>query len=244
MLLGPFVGRLSTVAKNDEAAYLPVNAEATVVDRAAAKFRDQDLQPTVVVYESPTTLTSADLARIRADMAALTGLDAVAGPPQGPRLSKDGKAAEVLVQVRATGPTGALDGVRAIRRTVDRTGTTNGYVTGPGGFQADANAVFQYIDGLLLLVALGVVFVLLILVYRSPLLPVVVLLTAGLAVSLAGSVVYLLARHGIVTLNGQSQGILMVLVVGACTDYALLLVSRYRDELRHTAHPVDAMRAA
>src|SRR5205814_1112073 len=190
--------------------------------------------------ESPTTLTTSDLAQIRADMAAVAGLDAVSGPPQGPKVSDDGRAAEVLVQVRATGPTGSLDGVRAIRRTVDPSGATNVYVTGSGGFQADANAVFQYIDGLLLSVALGVVFVLLVLVYRSPLLPVVVLLTSGLAVTVAGSVVYLLARHGVVTLNGQSQGILMVLVVGACTDYALLLVSRYRDELRHTAHPVDA----
>jgi len=177
-------------------------------------------------------------------MTAVGGLDEVAGAPQGPRVSDDKRAAEVLVQVRATGPSGALDGVRAIRSTVRPGPPVKVYVTGPGGFQADANAVFQYIDGLLLAVALGVVFVLLVLVYRSPLLPVVVLLTAGLAVTVAGSVVYLLARAGVVTLNGQSQGILMVLVVGACTDYALLLVSRYRDELHHTAHPVDAMRAA
>jgi putative drug exporter of the RND superfamily len=105
--LGQFVGRLSSVAQNDAVAYLPVGAEATVVDRTAARFRDQDVRPTAVVYESPSALTSADLARIRADMAALAGLDLVSGAPRGPRVSDDRRAAEVLVQVRATGPTGA-----------------------------------------------------------------------------------------------------------------------------------------
>jgi len=96
----------------------------------------------------------------------------------------------------------------------------------------------------LLLVALGAVFVILALVYRSPVLPFVVIFTAVLALCLAGLVVYQLAANDVLTLNGQSQGILSILVVGASVDYALLLVARYREELRGAVSPYTAMRRA
>ncbi|WP_159794890.1 MMPL family transporter [Puerhibacterium puerhi] len=118
------------------------------------------------------------------------------------------------------------------------------WVTGPAGFVADLSAAFGGIDTLLLLVALGAVLVILALVYRSPVLPFLVILTAVLALALAGLVVYLLADAGVLVLNGQSQGILSILVVGAAVDYSLLLVARYREELRRVPDPRTAVARA
>ncbi|WP_240917898.1 MMPL family transporter [Phycicoccus sp. HDW14] len=105
------------------------------------------------------------------------------------------------------------------------------WVGGPGGLIADFSAAFAGIDGILLLVALVVVLVILLIVYRSPILPFAVLLSAVFGLSAASLVVYQLAKNDVITLSGQSQGILFILVVGAATDYALLLVSRFREAL-------------
>jgi RND superfamily putative drug exporter len=118
------------------------------------------------------------------------------------------------------------------------------WVTGPGGFVADLTNAFGGIDGVLLLVALGAVLVILVLVYRSPFLPLAVILTAVFALCAAALAVYHLADAGALTLNGQAQGILSILVVGASVDYALLVVARYREELRAVDPPVQAMRRA
>jgi RND superfamily putative drug exporter len=147
---------------------------------------------------------------------------------------------------------GAL--VQAVRDTLDTelgaTADSAGeagllaWVTGPGGFVADLTNAFGGIDGVLLLVALGAVLVILVLVYRSPFLPFAVILTAVFALCAAALVVYHLADAGTLTLNGQAQGILAILVVGASVDYALLIVARYREELGSVASPTTAMRRA
>jgi RND superfamily putative drug exporter len=118
------------------------------------------------------------------------------------------------------------------------------YVTGPAGVFADLLVVFDSINGVLLLVTAGVILLILIVVYRSPLLPLLVLLSAGAALGLANGIVYLLAKAEVITLSGQTQGILDVLVLGAGTDYALLVVSRFREELRRHESRFDAMRVA
>ncbi|MER7071862.1 MMPL family transporter [Terrabacter sp. NPDC000476] len=118
------------------------------------------------------------------------------------------------------------------------------HVTGAGGFFADFIIAFSGIDGILLLVALGVVFLILLIVYRSPILPFAVLVTAMCGLSLAALVVFPLARHGAISLSGQSQGILSILVVGAATDYALLPVARFKEELHDHASTWVAMRGA
>ncbi|QZN87100.1 MMPL family transporter [Cellulomonas sp. C5510] len=130
--------------------------------------------------------------------------------------------------------------------TADSAGETglNAWVTGPGGFVADLTNAFGGIDGVLLLVALGAVLVILVLVYRSPFLPLAVILTAVFALCAAALAVYHLADSGALTLNGQAQGILSILVVGASVDYALLIVARYREELRLVERPAAAMRRA
>src|SRR5690606_9340940 len=118
------------------------------------------------------------------------------------------------------------------------------YITGPAGFAADIISAFSGIDGLLLLVALGAVFLILVVVYRSPLLPAIVLSTSLAA--LCGSVIVVsgLARSGAILLAGQTQGILLILVVGATTNYALLYISRYIEELRRHESKWDATWAA
>ena len=131
-----------------------------------------------------------------------------------------------------------FEGAKALRAAAATTLTPLGlvvYVTGPGGVLADFVTAFGGIDGILLFVALGVVFFILLVVYRSPILPIAVLMTAVFGLAVAAMVIYPLAKNDAIGLNGQSQGILSILVVGAATDYSLLLVSRYREELHQ--HP-------
>ena len=117
-------------------------------------------------------------------------------------------------------------------------------MTGPGGLLGDLFGAFGTLDSSLLLTTLGVVAIILIVVYRSPVLWIIPLLSALFALSTAGGIVYLLAKNGIIKVDGQSQGILSVLVIGAATDYALLLIARYREELHHFENRFDAMRSA
>ncbi|SKC69047.1 MMPL family transporter [Krasilnikoviella flava] len=157
--------------------------------------------------------------------------------------SEDVGAEESSVSELAVGALRALAAADAADGGLAGTGLDS-WVTGPAGFVADLVSAFGAIDTVLLLVALGAVLVILALVYRSPVLPFVVIFTAVLALCLAGLVVYHLAANDVLTLNGQSQGILSILVVGASVDYALLLVARYREELRATSSPYTAMRRA
>lgn len=124
------------------------------------------------------------------------------------------------------------------------TAGTAGYVTGSVGIFAEFAAAFAGIDGLLLLITISAVALILMLVYRSPFLWVVPLVSALFALSTASGAVYFLAKNDVIKLNGQSQGILLILVMGAATDYALLMVSRFREELREHNHRIDAVKAA
>jgi len=116
-------------------------------------------------------------------------------------------------------------------------------VTGPAGFAADAIEVFETINGTLFLAAFGLVFVLLILIYRSPIFLFIPLFAVGAAEIAARALGYGLTELG-VTVNGQSSSILSILVLGAGTDYALLLVARYREELRRHEDKHEAIALA
>ncbi len=180
------------------------------------------------------------------------------GPPGIPGIpvipSQDGEAAFVVVPVDAAAAGETLadgtSGVAAVVQTLreaDDTGLPDGvtgYVAGPAGATADFVEAFGEIDGILLGVALAAVLVILLLVYRSPALPFLVIFSSVFALAAASIVVYYLADADVIGLNGQSQGILFILVVGAATDYALLLVSRYREELRRHDDSFRAMRVA
>jgi hypothetical protein len=167
-------------------------------------------------------------------------------PPGRRSRSRDGEAALLTFYLRLHGSTKLLDSdVELIKRVV-HSGAPPGLqakVTGPGGVSYDASQVFKSINGKLLLVTVLLVFVLLILIYRSPIFWAIPLLSVGLAEAIAEGVGYLLTQLG-VTINSQSAGILTVLVFGTGTDYALLLVARYREELRHHASSREAMAIA
>ncbi|MFB6643694.1 MMPL family transporter [Streptomyces chartreusis] len=244
-VLGPYAGRLGEVATNDQAAFLPRSAESTEVIAQQRAFRQVETLPVIVVWtgEEGTGITERRTAASQA-LASLAGSPGVAGEVSPAIPSEDGRALEGVVPLRpdlGDELAGTLDRVRAVAERVP--GTTV-QLAGPAATQADLSDAFAGIDGLLLAVALAVVLVILLLVYRSLLLPLVIIVGSVFALGVACAVVYVLADHDVVRVDGQVQGILSILVIGAATDYALLLTARYREELARRADRFTAMAAA
>jgi RND superfamily putative drug exporter len=166
-------------------------------------------------------------------------------PFVGPVCSEDGRAAIVTAYIKGNGEGDTiLDPVQFWRDTVsDPGGGLQVKITGGAGYGADAIEIFESINGTLLLAAVTLVIVLLILIYRSPIFLFVPLAAVIFAEILARSLGYGLSELG-VTINGQSSSIMSIMVLGAGTDYALLIVARYREELHHTLDRHEAMAAA
>jgi RND superfamily putative drug exporter len=245
--LGSFAGQLASVQENDNAAFLPETAESTLAAEEYAKFIGNESVPTIVVFERAGGLTGEDQAAIADlldEVRTVENVDAEA--VVGPIPSEDGTAAQAVVPLATSDGEELEAAVVDIREVLD-SGAPDGLtalVGGPGGILGDFIEAFGAIDGLLLLVALTVVLVILLVVYRSPILPFVVLFSSVLALGVASAAIYFLAKADLLTLNGQSQGILFILAVGAATDYSLLLVARFREELRDHESKYDAMRKA
>jgi len=250
---GSYQGRLGEVQKNDNAAYLPTTAESTRVADEQRRFADVETVPGFLVYHRDGGLTDADRAAITADVQEVRGIDGVAADQvAGPQFSADGATASTSVPlVGRTGST-TVNGDRLVAVEQDvlaaaRDGAPAGlavHSAGVGGLLVAFIDAFGGLDSTLLLVAGIVVVVILLVVYRSPVLWFFQLFSAVLALGAASLAVYELAKHGVLTLTGQSQGILFVLVIGAGTDYALLLISRYREELHTHDSRVTAMTRA
>jgi RND superfamily putative drug exporter len=227
---GPYFGKVDEVATNDRTSFLPQSADSTQVNARLADFTGGDSIPALVVVTAQDgSLTPDQLAGLNVLTDDVAGVEGIAGDVSPPVVSDDGAAAQIFVPVDGASDVGEI--VASMREAViDHTPAgTEAWVTGPAGFTADLVRGFQGIDGLLLLVALGAVFVILVIVYRSPLLPILVLLTSTFALCVALLTVWWLAKAGIFVLNGQVQGILFILVIGAATDYALLYVARFRE---------------
>ncbi|HEX2315104.1 MAG TPA: MMPL family transporter [Thermomonospora sp.] len=238
MVIGPLAGKLGDVEENDAAAWLPGGAESTQVVELQERFREDETAVAVIVYERPGGITAQDRAKAQADLGPLGQLPG-AERPQGPFPSRDGRALQTLVPLKDVD---LIKAVEDARELVDRGPPgLNTHVTGPAGGAADMIKVFETVDGFLLLAAGVVVIVLLLFIYRSPVLWLVPVLSALAALGLAQGVVYLLAKNAGLTVNGQSAGILTVLVFGVATDYALLLVARYREELHRHQDRHEAM---
>ncbi|WP_291763725.1 MMPL family transporter [Cellulomonas sp. 73-145] len=241
---GPYFGRIAEVSSNEPTAYLPTSAQATRVQERLPQFLGGDTIPAVVLVTAGSPLTDAQKTQLATVPKALAGIQGVSGQPSPPIVSQDGTAAQLFVPVKASAA--VADTVAAMRSALPGlvpSGTT-AYVTGPAGFTGDLVTAFGGIDGILLLVAVAAVLVILVVVYRSPLLPLVVLLTSTFALTAALFTVWWIAKAGVFPLSGQTQGILFILVIGAATDYSLLYVSRYREALRAHQHRWDATRAA
>ena len=265
-VFGPLFGKLSTVQDNNNSSFLPKGAEATLASEQIKTFSGKDSFnfPTLILFEG--SVSPDKLAVINTHMQAvgsltLGGTTAKISDYLAPGQvitvfpAQDGKAvlANVPLDGGSIGKTLSNDKpvlpaiVEALRADIKPFAAANGvthYVTGPAGLLGDLFGAFGTLDSSLLLTTLGVVAIILIVVYRSPVLWIIPLLSALFALSTAGGIVYLLAKNGVIKVDGQSQGILSVLVIGAATDYALLLIARYREELHHFENRFDAMRSA
>jgi putative drug exporter of the RND superfamily len=232
--LGSFAGRLAEVQKNDNASFLPQSAESTKVLDEFLRFTGQQSLPTTVVFERKDGLTGADRTAIAGYTRSLADVDHVDGQQVGAATySADGTAAQVVVPVVSSDGEEIQGAVADIRDVVkDPPAGLTALVGGQGGILGDFITAFGAIDGILLVVALLVVLVILVVVYRTIILPLVVIVSAVLALGVASAAIYALAKHDVLDLNGQSQGILFILALGAATDYSLLIVSRFREELR------------
>jgi putative drug exporter of the RND superfamily len=245
---GPLSGKLTGAEKNDAKAYLPAGVESTKVLDLQSKFQSPNMYPAVVVYDRAAGLTVADRAKAAADARRFTSVaGVVAGQIAGPYYARDGRAIETTVPVNlgSKGWNGAGAAADALRSAAQA--NANGltvHITGPLGSAADSSKSFNGIDSTLLYATLTVVIVLLLITYRSPVLWLLPVLSAGVALTSAAALIYLLAAHTGLTVNAQSAGILYVLVFGAGTDYALLLTARYREELRRHEDRHEAMAIA
>lgn len=248
VVLAGFGSKLTSVQDNQAVSWLPGDAESTKVFEITERFRSTNEIPTVVVYERTSGLTQADQDTIANHARQFGDIEKVDRDVVGPILSieqPNPQAAQVVVPFNA-----GTDGWDKLPDFVDKLKEIAGkdlgaglimHVTGPGGTGADQAEAFGGIDGALLFSALIVVIVMLLLTYRSPVLWILPVLSAGIALFAAQGVIYLLAKYAGLTVNGQSAGILTVLVFGAGTDYALLLVARYREELRRHEDRHEAM---
>ena len=272
LAIGGFSGaafsKISTVQENDNSAFLPESAESTIAGEVIVKFSQQsaDVLPTLLllVGELDPAKNAEALAAVN-EYASTLGekilpesgkpLSTYFAPtPIVPIPSADGKAVLINLSLDSAIAGENIDKepvlpliVEFIRADMEKNFSSSAlesYVTGPGGIFADLFDAFGSIDTRLLQTTLIVVAIILIVVYRSPILWIIPLFTAGIALGFATMIVYYLAKADVLDLNGQTQGILDVLVLGAATDYALLLISRYREELHHHESRFDAMRIA
>ena len=238
-------GKLSDVTSSDLAATLPDGAESLQVVRATEQFGDQ-VTPAIAVYRRAGGLTEEDRARVRDDRSALErdppALAVGVGKPEFTR-----NAALLTIPLRDTGDDATDEAVSSLR---ERVGSNGGRgdglqiaVTGGAAFSADISGVFEGLDVTLLAITGSIVLILLVLIYRSPIFWAIPFFVVILTESATRGTGYLLGSAGL-TVTGQGSGILTVLVFGAATDYALLLVARYREELEREDDTHLAMRTA
>jgi len=259
MVIGPLAEKFEDAQENDPADYLPANAESVKTLERLDGFPSDDEANAIVVFHRDGGLTVQDRAAIAevrrgingqvrpAINAERSGTVAEIGPA---RVSADGATAllttPITVPEQASGDEEDLltDTPEEIKEELGslRSGL-EAKVTGPAGFSADADEVFNDINGTLLMATAALVLVLLIVIYRSPIFWLIPFFSVLLAELTTRGLGYLIADAG-VTVTGQSGGILPVLVFGAGTDYALLMVSRFREELRRHEDRHDAIRVA
>jgi RND superfamily putative drug exporter len=250
-IAGSFANKFEQGQENEQSSFLPGNAESVRALDQTKRFASGDNAPVIVVYRRAGGLTAADTAKVAGDRRALNAQRPPAtGAFRGPVVSADRTTALLIAPVKPHGDSDllvdAVDDVRD-RAYANVPAGLDVKVSGPAGFSRDAIKVFGSINGTLLLGTALLVFVLLIIIYRSPIFWIIPLVCVLFAEAGSRGLGYALEEAG-VTVNGQSGGILPVLVFGAGTDYALLLVSRYREELRrhedkHVAAAIAMRRA-
>ncbi|RSN85722.1 hypothetical protein DMH26_33770 [Streptomyces sp. WAC 05379] len=243
--VSPFASKLADVQRDRAVDYLPASADSTQVAKIQEQLPGGEATELVVVYHRDGGLTAGDRATAAGQLERIAGEHKLTGEPRGVP-SRDGTT---LMYPIATTEPGTdeeardllVNDVRDVARGSDGLSVEVG---GAGALATDASEVYNSLDGPLLYTTAAVVALLLIIIYRSPFLWLVPLAVAGMADYLSMGVAYGLNQGFGTSVSGQSSGIMTILVFGAGTDYALLLVSRYREELRRIERPYDAMVAA
>lgn len=253
-----FASKLADVQNNEASSWLPESAESTRAFEKLEPFQDPNAIPTVVVYEREGGLTEADLAAIEEHAAEFASMDGIARAMEGrppsvvspataeqigfPAVAENGEVAQTSVtfDLGSEGWNEMPDTADELRDIAELEGV-DVYVAGAGGQAADSAEAFGGIDSTLLTATLSVVILILLFTYRSPILWILPIFSAVVALFVSQALVYFLARYADLTVNGQSYAILTILVIGAGTDYALLLVARYREELRRHEDRHEAM---
>ncbi|HKF82284.1 MAG TPA: MMPL family transporter [Solirubrobacterales bacterium] len=245
---------IDDVTAAGQSSFLPADSESTrALDALQHASSGREDVPVVIVFERRGGLEGADLKAIGRigdglGKLGLSGATPIADPFSGEYrnqltrvarlangigpVSRDGEAALLVLALDAEDRGAVVEGVEQIRRYLrahDRPGL-HAYVTGPGGIAADLEAIAADAGRTLLVATLGLVLLLLLVVYRAPLLALLPLLVVGLAYLVAIGIAYLLIEAGWITVNSEGTMLLLVLVFGAGTDYSLLLVHRYREE--------------
>ncbi|MFD4140470.1 MMPL family transporter [Streptomyces sp. NPDC058572] len=245
--LGPLAGKLGEVEESGPNAFLPRGAESAQVNTELEKFRTDAVMPAVTVYSAAgpgATIGAAERAKAEADRTAFARYAADGEQVSRVLPSDDGRGLMLVVPISSED--GISDKVEEIR-TVAGANAPPGLdveVGGPAGSLVDQIAVFDSLDSTLMIATGIVVAVLLLITYRSPVLWLFPLLSVGFAAVLTQAGTYLLAKYAGLPVDPQSAGILMVLVFGVGTDYALLLTARYREELHRHKDRHTAMRLA
>lgn len=240
VVAGLYTLRVGEVARTEQTAQLPPGAESAKVSALLDPTGAGKALPLVVVWtarEQGAGITSAQQTAAAQTAAGLTR----DGSGPRPVLSRDGEALTVVLDI---GPEALAAGVDRVRGEVSAVPATRVYLAGPAAAQADLDAAFADTDGMLLTVALIGVLLILLLVYRSVIMPMLVIASAILALATACALLYALSRAGWLMVDGQVQGIVFVLVIGASSDYALLLVARYKEELAEGRIRASAIKAA
>jgi RND superfamily putative drug exporter len=250
--LGPLAGKLDDVKDEGSTAALPRNAESTQVLHELEKFRtDHDVIPAVTVYSRAAGITDQDRAKAEKDRTAFREHLAEGQKFPATMTSEDGKALMVVVPMERVDGAATAEEVKDMRATA-RSGAPSGLdveIGGPAGQQTDYVGAFENLDANLMAITSTVVILLLLVIYRSPVLWLFPVLAVGFSLVATQGSTYLLAKHLDLPVDPSSASILMVLAFGVGTDYALLLIARYREELhehedRHTAMAVALRKAA
>jgi RND superfamily putative drug exporter len=257
---------IDDVTAAGQSSFLPADSESTqALDALQHASSGREEVPVVIVFERRGGLEPGDLKAIGRvgdglGKLGLTGATPIVDPFSGEHrnqltevarlangigpVSRDGEAALLVLAVDAEDRGAVVEGVEQIRRYLrahERPGL-HAYVTGPGGIAADLEAIAADAGRTLLFATLGLVLLLLLVVYRAPMLALLPLLVVGLAYLVAIGIAYLLIEAGWITVNSEGTMLLLVLVFGAGTDYSLLLVHRYREELGRVGGPGGPLR--
>jgi RND superfamily putative drug exporter len=257
---------IDDVTAAGQTSFLPADSESTrALDALQRVSSGGEDVPVVIVFERPGGLSQEDLEAIgrvgdglgKLELAGATPIvDPFSGEHRneltkvarlakgiGP-VSRDGEAALLVLAIDAQDRGAVVRGVGQIRRYLRAHGQpgVHAYVTGPGGIAADLEAIAADAGRTLLFATLGLVLLLLLLVYRAPILALLPLLVVGLAYLVAIGIAYLLIEAGWITVNAEGTMLLLVLIFGAGTDYSLLLVHRYREELGAVGGPGGPLR--